>query len=259
MLSRSASREAAAGAVLASAALPVLRHLLPADFPESARNRIDVDRDRVRRRDRERGVALVAGVVPMGTTAAVQSHNRVSSGRDARRLRTLLVAGEVTLAGLLCAGTFFLLRSYQEIDSRDHGFRPAGVLTFEVAAPRGTRADREQSTKLLENVRLSLKNVPGVAFAGASTNLPWSGYDENTSLSIAGRTTKDADAANSARYQAASPEYFEAAGMRLLRRQALRRQPRCCREAAHDYRERCVGAPLSAWRERSGRRLERLG
>ena len=48
------------------------------------------------------------------------------------------------------------------------------------------------------------------------TNLPWSGYDDNTSLSIAGRTTKDADAANSARYQAASPEYFEATGMRLL-------------------------------------------
>jgi ABC-type antimicrobial peptide transport system permease subunit len=50
---------------------------------------------------------------------------------------------------------------------------------------------------------------------GASTNLPWSGYDENTSFGIVGRTQEGADGP-SARFQAVGPGYFEATGMRLL-------------------------------------------
>jgi len=54
--------------------------------------------------------------------------------------------------------------------------------------------------------------VPGVAAVGATTNLPWSGYDENTGFTVPGVTTEQGNT----RYQAATPGYFQAAGMRLL-------------------------------------------
>jgi MacB-like periplasmic core domain len=55
-----------------------------------------------------------------------------------------------------------------------------------------------------------------VASVGATTNLPWSGYDENSDFEIVGAPA-DRNNDKGGRYQAATPGYFEAAGMRLLR------------------------------------------
>ena len=49
----------------------------------------------------------------------------------------------------------------------------------------------------------------------ATTNLPWSGYDENADMMVVGRDTP-ADLDTGVRYQAASEGFIETAGMRLL-------------------------------------------
>ncbi len=205
---------AMAGLLLAAIGLPLLRQLLPADFP----------------RAHEIGLTgfgalfasviaiatvFVAGLLPTGTGGAMQSHQRVSSNRDSRKLRTALVAGEIALAGLLCAGAIFLLRSYQELGTRDHGFRPEGALTFQISIPSGAGLKEGQPGQRYDQIAQKIAQIPGVASVGASTNLPWSGYDENTGFGIVGRTFSANNGPN-ARYQAASPGYFEAAGMRLL-------------------------------------------
>ena len=51
-------------------------------------------------------------------------------------------------------------------------------------------------------MRAKILVIPGVTAVGASTNLPWSGYDENTSFGIVGRTAEDDDDGPGARYQA---------------------------------------------------------
>ena len=72
-------RGSGSGVLLASAALPVLRHLLPTDFPRA--HEIELTWTAiVFAATTAIAAALVAGLVPMGATAAVQSHNRVSSG-----------------------------------------------------------------------------------------------------------------------------------------------------------------------------------
>jgi hypothetical protein len=67
-----------------------------------------------------------------------------------------------------------------------------------------------------EDIRARILEIPGVTAVGASTNLPWSGYDENTGFTIVGQALDPDDDGPGARYQAAGPGYFEAAGMRLV-------------------------------------------
>ncbi|MBC8164890.1 MAG: ABC transporter permease [Bryobacteraceae bacterium] len=205
---------AIAGLLLAAAVLPLLHRLLPEDFPRAHEIAL-TPLAAVFAVAVAMATVLIAGLLPVRGGEALQSHQRFSSGRDSRKLRTVLVAGELALAGLLCAGTLFLLRSYQEIGARDHGFRPAGVLTFQLSVPSGAYSKPGRITRLYDEIRAKISEIPGVDSVGASTNLPWSGYDENSGFQIVGRIANDRDELN-ARYQAASPGYSEATGMRLV-------------------------------------------
>lgn len=204
---------AALGLLLTGAVLPLLRHLLPADFPRAQEISLSGMSALL-----AAAIALVtvfvAGLLPSGFGSTLESQ-RATSGRDSRKLRTLLVAGEVALAGLLCAGALFLLRSYREIGARDHGFQPAGVLTFQLTVPKNEQTKPGTVAHLYDEILRRIREIPGVTAAGATTNLPWSGYDENTGFGIVGRVA-DKDDGPEARYQAASAGYFEAAGMRLI-------------------------------------------
>jgi predicted permease len=157
---------------------------------------------------------LIAGLLPLSTSDTLQLQ-RLTAGRDSRKLRTVLVVGEVAIAGLLCGGALFLLRSYWEIGARDHGFNPAGALTFHLRIPVGDNVKPGSLARLYESVVLKIQQSPGITSVGASTNLPWSGYDENTGFEIVGEPA-DRNNDKEARYQAATPGYFEAAAMRLV-------------------------------------------
>jgi len=209
---------ASLGLLLAAAGLPLLRQLLPADFPRAHEIGL-TPTAAIFAAAVAIATVLLAGLLPsVGSESiggdALHAQQRVTAGRDARRLRSALVAGEIALAGLLCAGALFLLRSYQEIGARDHGFNAAGVLTFQLTVP-GDDDKPGRIARVDEDIRSKIAEIPGVSSVGASTNLPWSGYDENTGFGIVGRTPDD-DSGPGARYQAASPGYFEATGMRLV-------------------------------------------
>jgi len=202
----------AAGLLLTKAAFPLLRELLPADFPRAHEITLTALAAFFAAAIAFATV-LIAGLLPWSGAGALESQ-RVTASRDSRRLRTLLVAGEVALAGLLCAGALFLLHSYHEISTRDHGFNPAGALTFQLNIPAGDKPKPGSVARLYDDILLRIREIPGVSSAGASTNLPWSGYDENTMFQIVGNS--DAQHSVGARYQSATHGYFEAVGMRLI-------------------------------------------
>ncbi|HEY3743036.1 MAG TPA: ABC transporter permease [Bryobacteraceae bacterium] len=202
------------GLGLARIGLPLLHQLLPADFPrahaivmswEAALFAVSI----------AIATVVIAGLLPSAGRTETLESQRATAGRESRRLRFTLVAGEVALAGLLCAGALFLLRSYQEIGARDHGFRADGALTFRLTLQAGADPKQADFTRLYDSISAKIREIPGVTAVGASTNLPWSGYDENTSFGIVGRVEDKTDEPG-ARYQAATPGYFEAAGMRLI-------------------------------------------
>jgi predicted permease len=206
---------AALGLMLAASGLPLLRQLLPADFPRAHEIGLTV-RGGIFAVAVALATSCIAGLLPTsGQRAAAAPQQRVTAGPGARRLRTALVVSEIALAGLLCAGALFLLRSYEKIGARDHGFRPEGALTFGLTMPRAGRPNPGDIARGYEDIRAKILEIGSVSSAGAATNLPWSGYDENTGFRIVG-VTQNGDDTLESRYQAAGPGYFEAAGMRLV-------------------------------------------
>lgn len=199
------------GVALAAAGAPLMRHLLPADFARAHEVALTPTAALLACAIAV-GTALAGGLARGGARVAVRAGAGITAGRGARRLRSALVTAQLAVAGLLCGGALFLLRGYQQLGARDHGFEPAGVLTFQLSIPT---TDNEVIARKQDEIRARIAELPGVAAVGATTNLPFSGYDENTGFDIVGRSFPDGEEPN-ARFQAATAGYFQAAGMHLL-------------------------------------------
>jgi predicted permease len=207
---------------IAAAAVRTLVALLPAGFPRA--DTIHVN-----------GavfaftllVALATGVL-FGLAPALQAartdvqDNLRAGGRGAGshrghlRLRSVLVVGEVSLACLLLIGAGLMLRSFVNLLRADPGFRPEHLLTARVALPDASYKPLEMP-RFWSRLCASLDSVAGIRAAGVGTDLPWTGYDDNIGgFTIEGKKP----AANEefhARYHVASPGYFRAVGIPLVR------------------------------------------
>ncbi len=211
-----------AGLLLAAAGVPLLKTMLPADFPRLHAVQLNPLVAAFALLSAT-VTAVVAGLLPsarqtrLDPREALQEEPRgASAGHAARRLRSLLVAGEIALAALLCAATLLLVRSAQLLGERDHGFDGNGVLSFQLSLPQAAYANAPALVQFYEAMTRRLRQLPGVDAAGVATDLPWTGYDENSGFTIVGRE-KRRDQDTEGRYHAASPGYFEALGVPLLK------------------------------------------
>jgi predicted permease len=134
-------------------------------------------------------------------------------------VRKALVAAEIALTTILLIGAGLMLRSFARVMSEPVGLEPEHVATVETsfADGRGAAARLLVINRVLER----LKGQPGILAAGAVNDLP---------LRKGGRLliTFDADAVprgegrQMARHIAASPGYFRALGIPLLRGRTFR-------------------------------------
>ncbi|MBI4903064.1 MAG: ABC transporter permease [Acidobacteria bacterium] len=203
-----------AGLVLAAVAIPVLRTVLPANFPRIHEIRMDA----------MAGAfavvaavltSLFAGIIPAfrqtmsGPGEGLSSTRVTLPGHGIRSLRGALVVAEVALACVLCFGAALLVRSGMELSARDHGFQPANILSFQIQFPRKTYNSGKSIIAFSNEVLRRWREVPGVVAVGGGSTVPWTGYNDNTSFDIPGRPAKPGESIQ-ARFQRATPGYFEA-------------------------------------------------
>jgi predicted permease len=105
-----------------------------------------------------------------------------------RRFRGVLASAEVALAFVLVVSAGLLVRSFARLSSVDPGFRAQGVLTARVNLPAPRYPDIKASGAFYLRTRDRLLSLPGVRGVGFGTDLPWTGYDENSPFTIAGRS-----------------------------------------------------------------------
>jgi predicted permease len=195
---------------------------LPAGFPRAAEIRLDAT---------VFGVTLLVtvltgllfGLVPAVTAARTDLQQSLrEGGRGATgggrqlRLRNFLVIGETGLACLLLIGAGLMLHSFVNLLQSDAGFRPQRVLTASISLPFESYREGAQIRRFQDQLITGLRSIPGVQFAGLGTDLPWTGYDENIGgFTVEGRSAEYNDK-TTARYHAASPDYFRAMGIPLL-------------------------------------------
>jgi predicted permease len=133
------------------------------------------------------------------------------------RLRNALVVTELSIACvlLICAG--LMLRSFVKLLQTDPGFRTLHVLTASVSLPAEEYKNGEAVARFSDQLVQNLNSIQGVEAAGAGTDLPWTGYDENVGgWMIEGRKPPPNQEFH-ARYHAATPGYFRALGIPLIR------------------------------------------
>jgi hypothetical protein len=105
---------------------------------------------------------------------------RASTGSARQqRLRNALVISEVSLACVLLIGAGLMLRSFLNQLNLDPGFKQDHVLTASLSLPQAVYKKDADIARFYDRLMANLSTLPGVESAGAGSDLPWTGYDEN--------------------------------------------------------------------------------
>ena len=210
------------GLVLAFSGVRGLVSLLPADFPRA--NDIHVSAPVFAFTF---AICLLTGIL-FGLAPALQAartdpkqglqkggRTTTGSGHQSR-LRSALVISEVSLACVLLIGAGLMLRSLLNQMHLDPGFQQEHVLTANLALPHEEYKAGAAIGHFYDELVANLGKLPGVQAAGAGSDLPWTGWDENAGgFHFEGRLPPPGQEFH-ARYHMATPGYFRALGIPLI-------------------------------------------
>jgi predicted permease len=207
-----------AGILLAIAGLRVLRGLALSMLPSYASLSLDG------------GALLTTAIVALGTGLAFGVAPALAVGRSdpqgtlrdegrgtsetrrSRRLRGLLVAGQIAMCLSLLAGAGLLARSLMAMTAAPFGFNPDGVLTVAVQLPPNAYTTTQTRTQFVSEFERRLRALPGVVAVGSSGELPTRVVNHNAFF-IEGAPPPPDDALQLARYTTASDDYFKTLGI----------------------------------------------
>jgi len=152
---------------------------------------------------------------------------RSTAGRPRQRLRSALAVSQLALSFMLLIGAALMLRSFAKLQRVETGFRAENVLTLTVdlnwskySTPE-RRVDRARTLQFFDALWPRVRALPAVVTAGSAWTFPLnSGFRTDGSLMIEGRH-QAGQALPKAEYRGASPEYFDALGVPLLRGRAF--------------------------------------
>lgn len=128
------------------------------------------------------GTVAMQALAPEGTAAVLRDEGRSrTGGRATRRLRQGLVVGQVAVACTLLVGAGILFTSFRKLLAIDTGFRTS-VVTGAVSLPGSAYPTDADRLAFLQRWLDGARALPGVAAAGATTNIP---FGTNRSDSVA--------------------------------------------------------------------------
>jgi predicted permease len=167
---------------------------------------------------------LIAGLIPSFSLhvgqllETLQSSSRShSGGRSRARLRKALLTAEVSLTVVLLLGAGLLLKSYQQLRTRDLGCAVDNVLTMSFSLPDARYKEPVQKVAFFEQLLSRVRALPGVAAAGLSTALPGSGWNSDNNISIAEHPPLPKGRGLDTLRRSVDPDYFAAMRIPLLR------------------------------------------
>jgi putative ABC transport system permease protein len=140
---------------------------------------------------------------------ALKEGARSTGGAFGLRIRRLLVAGEMAMAVVLLTGAGLLLASFLRMNARPAGFAPEKVLLMKIRLA-GTQYTPAAQQGYRNELLRRLGSTPGVESAGISTQFGWSGAPAFPNDPSPTQT-------HVLHLNAASPGYFRAIGMQLLK------------------------------------------
>ena len=165
---------------------------------------------------------LLAGIAPALRGARqhpawLREGNRTSDDPGRRRMRMALVAVETALALVLLAGAGLMINSFLRLVRVNAGFSTERVLVASMELPPVRYASAQQQRAFFDRVQAGLASLPGVETVGSVSHLPLGGSENYNPFSVVGRPPAEPGQGLFAPFRTASPDYFRALGIPLLR------------------------------------------
>jgi putative ABC transport system permease protein len=142
-----------------------------------------------------------------------ETARRASIGRRGAFWRRTLVTAQVTLAAILLIGATLMIQSFRHLQALPRGYDADTALSFWLTLPEARYPSPNQRDAFFTAVIEAMGALPGVTGAGGVTLLSARGRP----FAAAGQPPVSRDGAPTAVYRAATPGYFAAMGIPLVR------------------------------------------
>ena len=161
---------------------------------------------------------ILLGVVPAWRSRKVDVNSALKAGGrggetdsgmrlSRRRLRGLLVAGELALCVLLLAGAGLLIRSFARLESVPPGFTTDRVISMNVQVSGPKYNEDKDNAQFFQELLTRVSSLPGVTAAGAVSALPLTGTIGWGEINVEGYTPPPGSELQ-VDSRTASPDYF---------------------------------------------------
>jgi predicted permease len=164
------------------------------------------------------GIAPAFATSRLGLTESLKaSAGRLSGGKRAGRLRSVLIVAEVALSVVLLAGAGVLLRSFEHLASVYPGFQTDHLLTARISVPVLQYSRDSDLRAFYSQLRATIAALPGVVSADFGTSLPFSLSGGGGSFMIIGHPWPAAEPILDVERCIVSPTYFRTLRIPLRR------------------------------------------
>lgn len=144
-----------------------------------------------------------------------------TSGRAMYRMRSALVAGEITVAMFLLVCSGLLFRSLKTVEHLSTGFDPSGVMTASLSLPKELYSTDARQVAFFDAALQNLRNIPGVKTAAFISDLPFAGGQGSASFGIKGQVLPPDNPGPHGHIDLISSDYFQTLGIPVVEGRAF--------------------------------------
>ncbi len=141
---------------------------------------------------------------------------RASGGIRRQRLQQMLVVAQIAVTVVLLTGAGLLTRTMQRLSLVSTGMNTENVLTMEVPRDFGGKDDAA-AIQQYEQMQRELAALPGVSQVAFGSTVPLRVAGFMLEIKAEGRPVAPGEPMPRSEYRTASPDYFRAAGIPVLR------------------------------------------
>jgi putative ABC transport system permease protein len=168
-------------------------------------------------------LSFVASLPKDGTLGSLISAgvHRMSGSLRKQRVQRGLVVAQIAVSVVLLAGAGLLTRTMLQLSEVNTGLKTEEVLTMEI--PMGFGGGRSDGAikQLYERMKLEVAAIPGVSEVGVGSSMPLRSANFQLDVKAEAHPLAVGEAQPRAEFRTASPEYFEASGIPLLKGRAF--------------------------------------
>ena len=202
-------------------------------------------------------LSFVASLPKEGTFAASISAGvrRMSGSLSKQRLQRGLVVAQIAVSVVLLAGAGLLTRTMIQLSEVSTGLKTEEVLTMPVPLLVPAKFDAASDAAAKERydrMRREIRALPGVIEVGVGSTMPLRTTPMQFDVKAEGKPLAVGEAMPRADFRTASPEYFRAAGIPLLKGREFAATDRDGSEQGRDHQPDARRQVLSRARTRSG-------